>query len=65
TVGTSAIVHPAASLPPLAKRSGATLVEVNIEETPISFLADYQVRSKSGEFLPELVEELKKRKGLH
>ncbi len=61
-VGTSAIVHPAASLPPLAKRSGATLVEVNVEETPISFLADFQVAAKSGEFLPLLVEELEKQK---
>ncbi|UCD65202.1 MAG: NAD-dependent deacylase [Candidatus Zixiibacteriota bacterium] len=62
SVGTSAIVHPAASLPPIAKRSGATLVEVNVEETPISFLADFHVRGKSGEFLPRLVEELKKRR---
>ena len=60
SVGTSAVIHPAASLPPLAKRSGATLVEVNVEETPISFLADFQVRAKSGEFLPSLVELLKK-----
>lgn len=64
SVGTSSIIHPAASLPPLAKRSGATLVEVNVEETPISFLADFQVRSKSGEFLPVLVEEFKRKKGL-
>ncbi len=60
-VGTSAIVHPAASLPPLAKRNGATLVEVNVEETPISFLADFQIREKSGEFLPRLVEALKRK----
>ncbi|UCG63224.1 MAG: NAD-dependent deacylase [Candidatus Zixiibacteriota bacterium] len=59
SVGTSAIIYPAASLPPLAKRSGATLVEVNVEETPISFLADFQVREKSGEFLPRLVAALK------
>lgn len=63
SVGTSSIIHPAASLPPLAKRSGATLVEINVEETPISFLADFQVRSRVGEFLPRLVAELKRRKG--
>ncbi|MEW6412512.1 MAG: NAD-dependent deacylase [Candidatus Zixiibacteriota bacterium] len=62
SVGTSAIVHPAASLPPTAKRDGATLVEVNTEETPISFLADFQIREKSGEFLPRLVQQLKQRK---
>jgi NAD-dependent deacetylase len=63
SVGTSAIIHPAASLPPVAKRSGATLIEVNVEETPISFMADFQVRARSGEFLPMLVEELRKRGG--
>lgn len=60
SVGTSSLVHPAASLPPLAKRNGATLVEVNVDETPISFMADFQVREKSGEFLPSLVKEYKK-----
>ena len=60
SVGTSSLIHPAASLPPMAKRNGATLVEINVDETPISFMADFQIRKKSGEFLPELVEEYKK-----
>lgn len=63
SVGTSSLIHPAASLPPMAKRSGATLVEVNVDETPISFMADFQVREKSGEFLPRLIEEYKKLAG--
>ncbi|MFQ6032074.1 MAG: NAD-dependent deacetylase [Candidatus Zixiibacteriota bacterium] len=33
SVGTSAVVHPAASLPLIAKRGGAYVVEVNIEPT--------------------------------
>ena len=33
SIGTSAIVHPAASLPIAAKRHGATLVEINPEIT--------------------------------
>jgi NAD-dependent deacetylase len=59
SIGTSAIVHPAASLPITAKRRGATLVEINPEMTPLSGLADYYVSARSGEFLPTLVERLK------
>lgn len=62
SVGTSALVHPAASLPMIASRMGATLVEINIEETPLSGAADFRIAQKSGEFLPELVKELEKRK---
>lgn len=57
-IGTSAIVHPAASLPVAAKRAGATLVEINPEETPLSYLADYRFAAPSGEVLPRLVELL-------
>src|SRR5262249_31510384 len=42
-VGTSAVVHPAASLVPIAKRSkspGAPVVEVNLTQTEASYLAD-------------------------
>ena len=52
--GTSGIVQPAASLPILAKQSGATLIEVNIEPTPISSFADYSFQGKAGEVLPKL-----------
>jgi NAD-dependent deacetylase len=60
SVGTSAVVQPAASLPMTAKQNGATLVEVNPERTPISDLADFYFQAKSGEFLPELMAALKK-----
>lgn len=56
SVGTSAIVQPAASLPVEAKHGGATLIEVNIEETPLTFMADYHIPAASGEFLPKLLE---------
>lgn len=61
SIGTSALVHPAASLPVIAKQHGATLVEINLDETPISSLADFSWRSKAGEFLPELCEKLNKK----
>ena len=55
SVGTSALVQPAASLPMIAKRHGATLVEINPERTPLSELADFHFPAKSGELLPSLV----------
>ncbi|MCL4395471.1 MAG: hypothetical protein M1482_11845 [Chloroflexi bacterium] len=58
SIGTSAVVEPAASLPRLAKKVGAFLVEINLSDTPISAIADIAVRAKSGEFLPGLVTEL-------
>ena len=58
-VGTSAVVHPAASLPLIAKRSGAFVVEVNVEPTEISHLVDEILLGKSGEILPSLVKFLK------
>jgi NAD-dependent deacetylase len=54
-VGTSAIVHPAASLPVAAKQNGAILVEINPDRTPLSALADFCFTTKSGELLPQLV----------
>lgn len=59
SVGTSAIVYPAASLPMIAKRSGAYLVEINPEPTPLTDSADEFLAGKSGEILPELVSALK------
>jgi len=58
-VGTSAIVYPAAGLVYTAKQSGATIVEVNIEETPLSSIADYSFFGKAGEILPEILEGYK------
>ncbi len=36
SIGTSAVVYPAADMPLIAKQAGATLVEVNPEPTPLS-----------------------------
>jgi NAD-dependent deacetylase len=51
-VGTSALVHPAASLPVLAHQNGAVLVEINPEETPLTPYADVSLRGPAGELLP-------------
>lgn len=58
-VGTSAIVYPAANIPILAKRSGSFLVEVNIEETELTYFADYSLFGPSGKILPQILEEVK------
>ncbi len=54
-VGTSALVHPAASLPILAKERGAYLVEVNLDRTPLTSRADEWHQGKAGEVLPRLL----------
>lgn len=62
-VGTSAVVYPAAQIPLIAKRFGAWVIEVNIEETELSSVADYQLLGKSGEKLPEVLNMVKELKG--
>lgn len=57
-VGTSGLVHPAASLPFTAKHRGATVIEVNPDETPITDLADVFLQVPSGKILPQLVERV-------
>jgi NAD-dependent deacetylase len=59
-VGTSAVVYPAASLIPIAKRNGqATVIEVNMQRTEASGNADIGLYGPSGVMLPKLVERLK------
>lgn len=53
-VGTSAVVQPAASLPLTAAQAGATIVEINPEETPLTPYADVSLRGAAGEVLPAL-----------
>lgn len=55
-VGTSALVYPAAGLAEIAKFSGAYLVEVNPEETPMTGFCDETLRGKAGEILPLISE---------
>lgn len=59
SVGTSAVVQPAATLPYMASRSGAYVVEVNIEPTPLTPVCSVFLEGKSGDILPRIVEALK------
>ena len=54
-VGTSAIVYPAAGLPEIARSSGAFLVEINPERTPLSDYCDEVLTGKAGELIPALL----------
>lgn len=55
-VGTSAVVHPAASVPLSTLQAGGALVEVNLEPTPLSPHAAATLLGPAGELLPRLFE---------
>ncbi len=59
-VGTSGVVQPAASIPLIAKKSGALLVEVNPQETPLSPYCDFVFPESASSALPKLLEALKR-----
>ena len=54
-VGTSAVVHPAASLPLETHAAGGRIVEVNPEPTPITGRADVSLRAPAGGVLPRIL----------
>jgi len=59
-IGTSAEVQPAASLPDIAKSSGAPVIEINIEGTAFTgYTSSYFIKGKSGEILPKIVDKVK------
>ncbi len=53
-VGTSTVVEPAASLPFIALESGARVIEVNPQPTPLTASASVSLRGAAGEMLPLL-----------
>jgi len=58
SIGTSAVVYPAAMLPIAAVRANALLIEVNPETTPLTPSTHHYFNSPSGEILPRLLEEM-------
>ncbi|MBN2093349.1 NAD-dependent deacylase [candidate division KSB1 bacterium] len=61
SIGTSAFVQPAASLPIEAGEKGAYVVEINIEPTAISRYVNESIIGKSGEILPLILNKLKEK----
>lgn len=56
SMGTSAVVYPAAGLAYTAHRRGAKIGEINAQATPLSSLADWFIEGRSGEILPIIVD---------
>ncbi len=58
SIGTSSLVHPAASLPTEAIRKGVTTVEINPQQTPITHYMDFVLPGTAGAVLPALIEAI-------
>jgi len=58
SIGTSAVVYPAAGLVHAAAGAGATTIEVNRDPTPISRRVDISIRGLSGAVLPAIAAAL-------
>jgi NAD-dependent deacetylase len=54
-IGTSANVYPAAGLVPFAKQSGAKVIEINTEDTPMTEIVDCALRGPAAGILPQLL----------
>jgi NAD-dependent deacetylase len=58
--GTSAVVHPFASLPQMANPD-TIIIEINAEPTPLTGgISNYLIQGKTGEILPKIVVEVKR-----
>ena len=53
-VGSSLVVYPAAHIPLAAVKSGAALIVINAEPTPLDRFAEVVINAPSGEVLPEI-----------
>lgn len=59
SIGTSTLVEPAASLPFVALRNEATVIEINPQDTPLTPQVNYASKHPAGEILPRLVSAIK------
>ena len=61
-IGTSATVQPAASMPFIAKDNGATIIEINLEPTPLtSHISNLPLLGGAGSIMPRLVAAVQQR----
>ena len=58
SIGTSALVQPAASLPLVALQAAAAVVEINPDTTPLTWRATYVLSGPAGQILPALLNQL-------
>jgi NAD-dependent deacetylase len=62
-VGTSAVVQPAASMPVIARQSGAIVIEINPEPTALTgTISHYLIRGTAGEVMNRIVSGLEKKR---
>jgi NAD-dependent deacetylase len=54
-LGSSLVVYPAASMPRLAKKSGASLVIINIDPTPLDHMADIVINKSASKVLNAVI----------
>lgn len=60
-IGTSASVQPAAHIPVISKQSGARVIEINSEATPLTqHISDYLIKGRAGEVTRRIMEKLAK-----
>ena len=60
-IGTSGVVEPAAMMPVVAKESGAKIIEINPESTPLTGdISDYLIKGRAGDVTNGIIEELEK-----
>jgi len=60
-IGTSAVVQPAAYMPVIAKESGAKVIEINPDPTPLTgFISDYLIQGKAGKVMQSILEQMPK-----
>jgi hypothetical protein len=61
-IGASATVQPAALMPGYAKESGAKVVEINPEKTPLTLaISDYLIVGKAGEVMNRILLQLERK----
>jgi NAD-dependent deacetylase len=65
SIGTSAVVYPAAGLPAAAKARGAYVVEINVERTDISHSVHESLLGKAGDVLPQLLLMMEELRGMN
>lgn len=58
-IGSSLVVHPAASMPLVAKKNGAKLVIINRDSTPYDDMADIVVHDQAGPTMDNVLRTLK------
>ncbi len=63
-IGSSLVVQPAASMPLVAKRSGARLVIINRDPTPYDNIADIVIHGLAGPTMSNILKEVKRKLGM-